>query len=195
VLKQTLAQLQEFRSYYAFGDVDVDRYLFGTDKYRQVMLSARELDITLLKSPTWVTQHLKYTHGYGVVGAWPDRATAQGRPELFLRDIPPVPVDQTTLNVKRPEIYYGEQPDNYVVAGSTERELDYPSGDTQHLHQLQGHGRHSRLKPAAPHRLRAQVPGPPAAVHRLTQEDQPPDVPPQYHGPRARAGAVPENRF
>ena len=46
-LMATYRQLQEIRTYYKFGDVDVDRYsLDGT--YRQVMLSARELESTLL---------------------------------------------------------------------------------------------------------------------------------------------------
>ena len=43
----TYAQLQEIRTYYKFLDVDIDRYrLDGT--YQQVMLSARELEPTLL---------------------------------------------------------------------------------------------------------------------------------------------------
>ena len=46
-LMDTYAQLQEIRTYYKFHDVDVDRYeLDGS--YQQVMLSARELEPTLL---------------------------------------------------------------------------------------------------------------------------------------------------
>ena len=36
-------QFQEIRLYYAFHDVDIDRYQLG-DRYRQVMVSARELE-------------------------------------------------------------------------------------------------------------------------------------------------------
>ena len=46
-LMATYRQLQEIRTYYKFGDVDVDRYWLD-GAYRQVMLSARELESTLL---------------------------------------------------------------------------------------------------------------------------------------------------
>src|SRR5207247_1458814 len=42
-LKQTYEQIQSIRRYYTFNDVDIDRYRTGGN-YRQVMLSARELD-------------------------------------------------------------------------------------------------------------------------------------------------------
>ena len=42
-LLQTFAQLQEIRPYYDFINVDNDRYVIQ-GKYRQVMLSARELN-------------------------------------------------------------------------------------------------------------------------------------------------------
>ena len=41
-LSQTFRQLQQIRTYYTFGDVNVDRYWIGGD-YRQVVLAAREL--------------------------------------------------------------------------------------------------------------------------------------------------------
>ena len=43
----TYRQLQEIRLYYRFLDVDIDRYILDGD-YRQVMLSARELDVDQL---------------------------------------------------------------------------------------------------------------------------------------------------
>ena len=48
-LPDTYAQLQEIRTYYKFHDADIDRYMLG-GTYQQVMLSARELDSTLLPS-------------------------------------------------------------------------------------------------------------------------------------------------
>src|SRR4030095_2191566 len=66
VLQDTLRQLQEIRTYYDFPDIDIDRYdIDGTE--RQVMLAARELNITKLpeNSRTWINEKLIYTHGYG----------------------------------------------------------------------------------------------------------------------------------
>lgn len=139
VLDETLQQIQEFRPYYRFNGVDVDRYTID-GRYRQVMLAAREVGVDRLTSSSWLNTHLQFTHGYGVVGAWPDRATKQGRPELFLRDIPPVPSGQTDVQVKRPELYYGEEPDNYVIVRSREREFDYPDGNNNKYTSYEGRG-------------------------------------------------------
>ena len=66
-LLDTYDQLQSIRPYYDFRDVDIDRYLIN-GKYRQVMLSAREMTQSRLptQAQTWVNQKLVYTHGYGV---------------------------------------------------------------------------------------------------------------------------------
>jgi uncharacterized membrane protein (UPF0182 family) len=67
-LMDTYAQLQEIRTYYKFLAVDIDRYRLDSG-YRQVMLSARELEPSMLpaKAQTWVNLHLLFTHGSGVV--------------------------------------------------------------------------------------------------------------------------------
>ena len=90
-LMDTYAQLQEIRTYYRFLDVDVDRYHLG-DSYQQVMLSARELDPSLLSgaAQTWVNLHLLFTHGNGVVMSPVTQKTAEGLPIFYLKDIPPV---------------------------------------------------------------------------------------------------------
>jgi uncharacterized protein len=124
----TYAQIQEIRLYYSFNDVDVDRYVVDGE-YRQVLMSARELDQTQLpeQSQTWVNQHLTYTHGYGFVLSPVNEATSSGLPRLFVSDIPPV--TDTDLKISRPEIYYGESGNSYVVIGTTSPEFDYPKGD------------------------------------------------------------------
>src|SRR5690606_41108889 len=63
-LARSFARLQFIRFYYTFPDVDVDRYRIN-GQLRQVMLSVRELDLSQIPNPTWVNQHLQYTHGYG----------------------------------------------------------------------------------------------------------------------------------
>ena len=47
-----LQPAQEMRLYYQFPDVDVDRYMVD-GQYRQVMLTAREIDIERQPVKTW----------------------------------------------------------------------------------------------------------------------------------------------
>ncbi len=120
-LLDALQQLQALRQYYAFTDVDVDRYTIkGVE--RPVMLSARELERSRLptEAQTWQNQHLVYTHGYGAVVTPMNAVTAEGLPRFELADIPPV--GEPTLT--QPRIYYGEQTDAYVIVGTTQDEFD-----------------------------------------------------------------------
>jgi len=120
-LLKTFAQIQEIRTYYKFIDVDNDRYTVDGE-YRQVMLSPRELSYVALPSRTWVNEHLTYTHGYGVVMGPVNRITPEGLPEFFIKDIPPVA--STNIKVTRPEIYYGEQSNEYVFVKGKRPEFD-----------------------------------------------------------------------
>ncbi len=136
-LRDTYAQIQEIRLYYEFLDVDVDRYYLNGD-YRQVTLSAREMATEQLQSRTWVNEHLQFTHGYGLVMSAVNAVTAEGLPQLLVRDLPPraVPGVETT----RPEIYYGEKTDSYVFVNTTIQEFDYPSGDENVFTTYEGTG-------------------------------------------------------
>ncbi len=122
-------QFQEIRLYYAFNDVDIDRYAIG-DRYRQVMVSARELDQRNLpaQSQTFVNSRFKYTHGYGLTLATVRDFTPDGLPNLLVKDIPPR-TDFPELRVDRPQIYYGELTGDPAIVNSREPEFDYPSGD------------------------------------------------------------------
>src|SRR5262245_403415 len=136
-LLATYAQLQEIRPYYKFVDVDNDRYVInGT--YRQVMLSARELSHEHLQSRNWINEHLTFTHGHGIVFGPVNQVTPSGQPEFFIKDIPPV--TSGALKISRPEIYYGELANDYVLVKTKAQELDYPAGD-QHIYpKYQGRG-------------------------------------------------------
>jgi hypothetical protein len=130
-------QLQEIRTYYKFVDVDNDRYVIdGT--YRQVMLSARELSHQHLQSRNWINEHLTFTHGHGVVLGPVNQVTEGGQPEFFIMDIPPVA--STSLKVTRPEIYYGELANPYVLVKTNASELDYPAGDQNIYTNYEGKG-------------------------------------------------------
>lgn len=136
-LLATYGQLQEFRLYYNFHDVDIDRYTIG-GVYRQVMLSPRELAVENLQNPTWINQHLQYTHGYGVVASPVNTVTPEGLPEFLAYDIPPRGVPE--LQVTRPEIYYGEKTNQYIVVNTKTPEFDYPQGDENVTTHYQGQG-------------------------------------------------------
>ena len=136
-LLASYAQLQEIRTYYKFVDVDNDRYVID-DNYRQVMLSARELSHQHLQSRNWINEHLTFTHGYGVVFGPVNQVTSSGQPEFFIKDIPPV--STTSLKVTRPEIYFGELANPYVLVKTSAQELDYPAGDQNIYTTYEGRG-------------------------------------------------------
>jgi len=136
-LLTTFGQLQEIRTYYKFLDVDNDRY-WVDGKYRQVMLSPRELSYRHLPSQIWINSHLTYTHGYGVVLGPVNRISPEGLPEFFIKDIPPV--STTNIKVSRPEIYYGEFGNEYVFVRTRSQELDYPSGEQNVYATYKGNG-------------------------------------------------------
>lgn len=141
-LLDTYANLQEIRSYYSFGEVDIDRYEVG-GRQRQVMISARELSSEELGAQvrTWQNQRLVYTHGYGVVVSPVNEIVGEGLPNLLVKDIPPQ-TNVPELAMTRPEIYYGEQTgdDEYVFVNSGTEEFDYPSGNENKLTRYQGNG-------------------------------------------------------
>ncbi|MQG21147.1 MAG: UPF0182 family protein [SAR202 cluster bacterium] len=114
-------QIQFFELYYAFRDIDVDRYMIDGD-YRQVMIGAREITGPPPDAQTWVNQKLQYTHGYGVAMSPTTEITAKGEPEFFIEDIPPSGV----IPVSRPQIYYGELTNSYVIVNTEQKELDHP---------------------------------------------------------------------
>ncbi len=130
VLKDTFSQVQEIRMYYKFNDVDIDRYLVNGEP-RQVLLSPRELDINLLpvEAQTWINLHLKYTHGYGMVMSPSRNITKEGMPEFYFKDVPPKTT--TDLRLDRPELYFGELTDHYIIVNTKEPEFNYPRLDSQ----------------------------------------------------------------
>jgi len=136
-LTDTYKSLQELRPYYVFNDMDIDRYMID-GKYRQVMISARELEQNNLdtEAKTWINQKLMYTHGYGTVVSPVNEVAQEGFPNFFIKDIPPR--FSTSLKVTRPEIYFGERTDAYVIVNTKQKEFDYPEGVTNVYSTYQG---------------------------------------------------------
>lgn len=138
-LQQTYSQLQEMRLYYEFKNIDIDRYQID-GRYRQVMLAAREMNQEQLpqQAQTWINQRLKYTHGYGVAMSPVNEVSSEGLPQFYLKDIPPVAT--TDIKVNRPEIYYGESNDGYVIVNTKTEEFDFPKGDGNSYSNYEGTG-------------------------------------------------------
>ncbi|MGH9582812.1 MAG: UPF0182 family protein, partial [Bryobacteraceae bacterium] len=124
---------------------DVDRYRIDGE-LRQVMISPRELDMRQLGTAgdNWVNPHLIYTHGYGVVMAEANRITADGLPQLFIKNAP-VEVTSKSLRLTRPEIYYGEStpdspPVEPIFVDTKQPEFNYPSGSQSVYTEHKGPG-------------------------------------------------------
>jgi uncharacterized membrane protein (UPF0182 family) len=125
-LLQTFGQIQSIRTYYDFIAVDDDRYQIG-GQLRQVLLSAREMNTASLPTRGFINEHLTYTHGMGVTLGPSNAVTSEGLPVLFIKDLPPV--SSIEVKVTRPQIYYGELSNDFVLAPSRQREFDYPAGE------------------------------------------------------------------
>ena len=137
-LLSTFSQIQEIRTYYEFSSVDNDRYTINNE-LRQVMLSPRELASDSLPNKNWINERLTFTHGYGITAGPVNQVTPEGLPVLFVKDLPPKS-EVKELEVTRPEVYYGEIPNEYVVVKTKSREFDYPKGEENVYSSYAGKG-------------------------------------------------------
>ncbi len=136
-LLQTFGQLQEIRTYYDFLNIDDDRYWID-GKYRQVLLSPRELNASSLPQRTFINEHLTYTHGMGLTLGPVNQVTNEGLPLLFIKDLPPV--SSISIKITRPQIYFGELDYGYAVVNTREKEFDHPAGDENVYAEYAGTG-------------------------------------------------------
>ena len=139
-LQDTLRQMQEICTYYDFPDIDIDRYRINGEE-RQVMLAARELNVEKLpeSSRNWINEKLIYTHGYGVTMNPVNGFTPEGLPTLILSNMPIQSTDPS-IQVTRPEIYFGELTNTDVYVKTRQKEFDYPQGETNSMTSYQGTG-------------------------------------------------------
>ncbi len=139
-LQDTLRQIQEIRTYYDFPDIDIDRYeIEGTT--REVMLATRELNVEKLpeSSRNWINEKLIYTHGYGITMNPVNGFTPEGLPTLILSNMP-VQSTVRSLNVTRPEVYFGELTNTDVYVKTRQKEFNYPQGESNNLTSYEGNG-------------------------------------------------------
>jgi uncharacterized protein len=137
-LLDTFSQVQEIRTYYQFVSVDNDRYMID-GQYRQTLLSPRELSSESIPTRNWINEVLTFTHGYGVTLGPVNQVTPEGLPVLMIKDIPPASTAKS-LQVKRPEIYFGELASDYVIVDTNAKEFDYPSGEKNVYDKYAGEG-------------------------------------------------------
>jgi uncharacterized membrane protein (UPF0182 family) len=137
-LLDTFAQIQEIRTYYEFQSVDNDRYRIDGE-LSQLMLSPRELSSASLPNRNWINEHLTFTHGFGLTLGPVDRATSEGLPVLFIKDIPPTS-SMPALKVDRPEIYFGEMSNDRVYVKTNSKEFNFPSGEENVFKNYEGEG-------------------------------------------------------
>jgi uncharacterized protein len=126
-LEPQLQQIQGLRPYYTFAGVDIDRYMIDGAE-RQVMITARELEVDKLPSQAKVRVNLalKYTHGYGAVVVPANEIDSRGNPVLWAHDIPIRAKDD--LAVDHGAIYFGALTRDHVYVRTTEKEFDFPQG-------------------------------------------------------------------
>lgn len=134
-VEQFYNQTQSIRQYYHFNDVDIDRYELD-GKLTQTYLSPREIDEEKI-SNTWINRHIKYTHGYGTAVSQVNAVTASGQPDVVEGNIPPE-TDEAALKLERPEIYFGELTNDYIIVNTKEQEFDYPDGSENKYTTYQG---------------------------------------------------------
>ena len=128
---------QSIRQYYEFNDVDVDRYMIDGE-YTQTFLSAREINETKIPQQ-WLNLHIKYTHGYGATLSRVDKVTTSGQPDMLVKNIPPES-QISEIDIDRPEIYFGELTNSYIIVGTDEEEFDYPEGENNVYTAYEGDG-------------------------------------------------------
>jgi uncharacterized membrane protein (UPF0182 family) len=136
-LLDTFGQIQEIRTYYDFVSVHNDRYRID-GKYRQIMLSAREMNSASLPSGSWINERLTFTHGYGITLGPVNEVTPEGLPVLFVKDLPLK--SSVDLTVTHPAIYFGELSNDHVFVKTATAEFDYPRGDANVFGAYAGKG-------------------------------------------------------
>jgi uncharacterized membrane protein (UPF0182 family) len=135
-LLDTFGQVQEIRTYYDFISIDNNRYKIDGE-LRQIMLSPRELNTANLPNKNFINERLTFTHGFGLAAGPVNQVTREGLPVLLTKDIPPSS-SKKALDVKRPEIYFGELSSDYVFVKTKASEFNFPKGEENVFQTYEG---------------------------------------------------------
>lgn len=107
------AQIQSNTAFYTFKDGDIINYKIN-GKETPVFITAREIDKTKLPDATYLNATYRYTHGYGIVINPINTFTSQGQVDFIMKGLNNVSTDPS-LQITRPEIYYGELTNDHVL--------------------------------------------------------------------------------
>ena len=158
----------------------------------------RELDLDGVPDGqrNWLNDHTVYTHGYGVVAAYGNQRTADGKPVFFEQNIP----STGKLGKYEPRIYFGEQSPDYSIVGA-------PAGGAARVRLPRRSARRARPTPPTPGnggvpigtllrqaRLRDQVPRDQLPALRRGQLRLPAPRPPHPARPGRAGRAVADPR-
>jgi len=105
---QTRFQTDEPRTGTQVTDVDPDRYVIDGVE-RQVIVGARELDLSNVGNKSWQGTHLINTHGCGLIISPAGQIDSSRKPAY----------DDTIAAVDRPELYFGTAMSGYAILNST----------------------------------------------------------------------------
>ncbi len=131
LVSESFEQLQQVRGFYSFPRIlDVDRYTIG-GSVQDAVVAVREVDLSGLPAAqrNWNNDHTVFTHGFGLVSAYGNRAAANGAPVWMERDLPSV----GELGKFEQRIYFGERSPEFSIvgrpSGASPVELDVPGTD------------------------------------------------------------------
>ena len=119
----TYVKLQDKRSFYSLSNLTIDRYTIN-GKLTPVDVGVRTLNSAGAPSQSWINTHLQYTHGYGAVVAPANSATSAGNPNFDLGNIPATSTS-SALTVTNPQVYFGTDDNQYVIADTRQQEVEY----------------------------------------------------------------------
>ncbi|SDN25859.1 UPF0182 family membrane protein [Actinacidiphila guanduensis] len=150
VVAPTFQQTQQGGSYYSFpSTLDVDRYTVD-GREQDTVIGVREIDSDDIPDGSWINDHFRYTHGYGVVAAKGTEVTGghggaaagagaqdqSGRPVYTEGGLPAT----GDLGGYPQQIYYGEQTRQYAIVDGPTKELDYADGSGVRTTRYSGPG-------------------------------------------------------
>ena len=96
------------------NDLDIDRYVID-GREQQVVVGARELDLSSVANKTWQGKHLISTHGCGLVIAPAGQVDANGRPVY------------SDASLSRPELYFSDDISGYAIVNTEVGEETCPN--------------------------------------------------------------------
>ena len=152
-------------------------------------MAVRELNLSGIAADqrNWLNDHTIYTHGFGVVAAYGNQRTVDGKPVFFEGDIPP----SGALSIAQPRIYFGEQSPDFSIVGRAVRRGSARAGLPGQQcvgpaeHDVHRQRRREDRLVRAQARLRDQVQGRELPALQRDQQQEPDPLRPRA----ARAGA------